>query len=113
MTKAKTSETMLRQEDYVFTRSETSGNRDRDVYLSDDKIELHLDYDLNGIPTAATLCAPTYGVDDIQVHDEDGAQMSSEQIEILIYELLEDQPRLLERMTGLGVEQDEEEPALV
>jgi len=112
MNRAKTTEAKLRQEDYVFTGNEVSGNRDRDIYASDDKVELHLDYDLDGNPLAASISAPAYKVDEILVFDEDGAQLDAEQVEVLVYELLDDQLRFIERMTGLGVEVESEEPAL-
>ena len=52
-------------------------------------------------------------MDEILVFDEDGVQMDAEQVEVLVYELLDDQLRFIERMTGLGVEELGEEPALV
>lgn len=113
MNRAKTTEAKLRQETYVFTGNEVSGNRDRDIYGSEDKVEFHLDYDPDGNPLAATICAPAYRVDEILVFDEDGVQMDAEQVEVLVYELLDDQLRFIERMTGLGVEELGEEPALV
>ena len=52
-----------------------------------------------------------YGVSEISVYDEDGVKLTDEQIEILAYELLDDQPRLIGRMTGFTAEVSEEGPA--
>lgn len=111
MTKAKTTETLLRGEDYSFSHSEAKNGIERDIYISGDLVELNLEYDLDGNPTGVTVTAMGYGVSEISVYGEDGLKLTDEQIEILTYELLDDQPRLIGRMTGFAADVSEEGPA--
>ncbi len=113
MKQARTTEEFLRGEDYTFACTQLQGTVDRDIYISDDKIELCVDYDPDGCPTGVVLRSPAYGIDALTVFDETGGKLSEEQIEILVYELLDDQPRIIERLTGLTADEEDEEPACV
>ena len=113
MTKARTTETLLRGEDYTFCHSEEKNGIKRDVFTSGDRVELNLDYNLDGTPVGVAVTAIAYGIDHLSVYDESGNNLTDEQVEVLAYELLDDQPKVIERMTGITAVASEDGPAYV
>ncbi|MFX4299946.1 hypothetical protein [Pseudosulfitobacter pseudonitzschiae] len=110
MTTAKTTETLLRQRDFTFNETRKTDHGEVDIYSADTSTQIHVIYDLEGVPTDIKLCAPAHDIDEVIIIAASDRPLVEDARETLLYELI-DGAQLMFRMSGVTEDQPDPDMA--
>lgn len=106
MTKAKTTEQLLRQQDFIFSETRKAADDEIDIYSSATGTQIHVIYDIEGVPSDIRLCAPAYNIDEVAIMTAPDTLLVEDAREALLYELV-DGAQMMFRMSGVTENQPE------
>jgi hypothetical protein len=107
-------EESIRARNFQFLHCDEADGIETDIYVSTDGAEIKICYDDSGLADFSGFFFPNMP-DPSAVEKASGGMMTPEEIETLAFEILDDDPRILERLTGLvdqPAEESEEEFSL-
>jgi hypothetical protein len=102
------SEADIRSRDFSFLVSLSNKNGPVDIFGASDGLEIHISISEDGLPDGASFHWPNIGNEAMIIFGDDGAPIGEEMYEVLAYELLDSDPKLLGRLTQ---SEPEETPA--
>lgn len=104
-----TSENILRGIAFEFTETLIRETGETDIYTSSGATRIQVEYSAEGDMEGIRLCAPSMGIDHIDVYEDVNVKMDDDALEALLYELI-DGERLVERMSGVMEDRELPDP---
>ena len=94
------SEQEIRGRTFRFSEVRKTPVGETDLYISSDGLEISLYYDQASVNDGVRISASEMGVSRILVTDDVGEKLSLDAAEALVLEILEESPRMAERLQG-------------